>query len=1116
MAKRKSRGPESHAFRNKLLLNQWLISLFGIDPLTEHRVNGVEVRPFHKLAEPICDPRLEGLDKDNLHYFFHYLGDSPLFSYADPTADFPGFRISRDMLLTYEQNIVRHTQTINEKRNRPVVWKYYQWLTLLFVEIYLDRFFGNRDQLLADLNAFVDRFNSRWAEYKDVPPYSEDDLNKLCLQNATGSGKTLLMHVNLLQYRHYAAQYGKDKELSRVILLTPNDRLSEQHIAEFRESDIPADSYLQSRGGLFSQAKGLDRVDVLEITSLANQDGPNTIATRSLGDQNLLLVDEGHRGMSGKEEGVWFARRSSLCAKGFTFEYSATFEQAVQASGNAEFENTYAKTVLFDYSYRWFYGDGFGKDYQILNLPAVFEEAQAMYMTACLLKFYQQLRIYEDKTRDFQPFNLEKPLWVFVGSTVSSVSGSKDEKLVATDVASIIQFIAGFLANREQVLGRIEQLLVGTGQDTGLLDSDGNDIFSGAFRYLIQVRSGGETTETLYRDILARLFNNREGGHLVLYRIKGESGEVSLHAGSGEVPFGLINVGDAKSLCDHVADLAQQDGTQLSVRDSEFSEAMFASVKESTSPVNMLIGSKKFVEGWDCWRVSTMGLMHVGKSEGSQIIQLFGRGVRLKGYEWSLKRSGHSHAPVKPNFIEELETLNVFGIQADFMERFREFLRDEGLPGNERRTVITIPLNVTYDFGKKLKILRPKRKAADGREYDFKKDARVPTVGDVPDYMMNNPVEADWYPRIQALRSRETVRESRRDKVSFREQHLSLLDYDALYFELERFKRERSWHNLNITKDGIKALLADPNWYSLYLPEARLNPASYDGVLLLQQVALELLKRFCERYYNYCKRQYIEPRLELRDLTMGDDNIPQEEFYQLIVDGDANQVIQGIQQIKKELVQKKDDLLKIGDLQACNFGNHLFQPLFHVRRGGAISVLPVLLNDSEYQFVVDLKTWCDEQKDALQEEDIELFLLRNMSRGKGVGFFEAGNFHPDFILWMLVGGKQYVTFVEPHGLLHEGPASEKVLFHKRIKDVERRINGYQSGGDAETKGEEVHEDAVYGATILNSFVLSWTRYPELKWDNTREELENMNVLFMTDDRDRYIGKLFDKLKAAVG
>jgi hypothetical protein len=36
-------------------------------------------------------------------------------------------------------------------------------------------------------------------------------------------------------------------------------------------------------------------VDVLEITKLADQDGPNTIATRSLGDQNLLLVERASR-----------------------------------------------------------------------------------------------------------------------------------------------------------------------------------------------------------------------------------------------------------------------------------------------------------------------------------------------------------------------------------------------------------------------------------------------------------------------------------------------------------------------------------------------------------------------------------------------------------------------------------------------------------------------------------------------------------------------------------------------------------------------------------------------------------------------------------------------------
>ena len=48
--------------------------------------------------------------------------------------------------------------------------------------------------------------------------------------------------------------------------------------------------------------------------------------------------------------------------------------------------------------------------------------------------------------------------------------------------------------------------------------------------------------------------------------------------------------------------------------------------------------------------------------------------------------------------------------------------------------------------------------------------------------------------------------------------------------------------------------------------------------------------------------------------------------------------------------------------------------------------------------------------------------------------------------------------------------------------------------------------------ILNSFILSWTRHPQLSWGLSREEMEKMHVLFMNEDRDGYIDKLFDALK----
>ncbi|MDD4648560.1 MAG: DEAD/DEAH box helicase family protein [Desulfoplanes sp.] len=1128
MAKRKSSGPKHHPFRNKLLLNQWLISLFGIDPFQTHTIGDQVVRPFHVLSEPLKAKNSEGLTQGDLHKFFYQLTESTFFK-SDQC------RLSLDQIKNYEENIVSHTKAINEKRDRPVVWKYYQWLTLLFVEIYLDRFFGDIDGLLEDLNAFADRFNAKWTTYAPLVRFDEtdtkhehnlsffekDDLNKLCIQSATGSGKTLLMHVNMLQFKTYAAQYGRDKNLSRVFLLTPNARLSEQHVAEFKESDILARVV---RTPADAEQRTIYAVDVFEITKLGDKQGPGTIATKSLGNNNLLLVDEGHRGLSGKnvnkEENVWFKNRAMLCEKGFTFEYSATFEQAVSGGGH---EDDYARTVLFDYSYRWFYEDGFGKDYKIDNLPhpdqgtikRLLEKAKASrsaskkalkvehdrevaeailpyFLTAALLKFYQQLRIYQDKHQVFKPFNLEKPLWVFVGSTVTKAKGTKDEKAVASDVGKIITFIADFLGNKKKYSERIHDILTGKGQDTGLLDADGNDIFAGAFDYLNKLMNGGFSLEDLYLDILTRLFNNGNGGNLTLARIKGESGEIALRTGTEETPFGLINVGDAKGLCDHILEIADGEGIQLSVEETDFSEAMFSQVRESSSKVNLLIGSKKFVEGWDCWRVSSLGLMHVGKSEGSQIIQLFGRGVRLKGYEWSLKRSGHSYAPSQPEFIHDLETLNVFGIEADFMDKFRKFLKDEGLPGNEQRQRITIPLNVTFDIGKKLQILRPKRKKSDGKEYEFKKDGPVPTLGKVPEYLTRHRVEADWYPRIHSMESRDTKSLSEKDQVSLGTSQLALLDFDTLYFELERFKRERSWHNLNISKKGIKELLSKNDWYTLLLPEARLNPSGFDGVRLLQRIATELLKRHCDALYNYRRREFIEPRLELRDLTLDDDNLPQDDEYELIVDGSDTQVIQSILEIKDDLEKKKNQLTKVGDLSVCDFDRHLFQPVFNVRKGGKITILPVSLNPSEFQFVSDLKSWCAVNHEKLVNENTELFLLRNLSRGKGVGFFEAGGFHPDFILWVLTDDQQYIVFVEPHGLIHEGPGSRKVQFYHQIKDIETRLNK--------------------PGITLESFIVTPTKFSSLEWGVTKDELEERHVLFMADDKETYVGKLLNGLE----
>jgi hypothetical protein len=211
----KLKAAQSLEFANKLVLNQWILSLFGIDPLAVHKEGSREVRAMQTLAKLLRDCP-EGVDSDNLHRFYQQLKNNwRIDAILSPAA-----------LLQYEQNIVSHTEWLNQGRERPIEWKYYQWLSLLFGEIYLHQYFSDREKLLSQINDYVRRFNAHYKEKNiatGISEYTLEELNKLCLQNATGSGKTLVMHVNYRQFAHYAKEAGKHDAVTRTLLITPNE-----------------------------------------------------------------------------------------------------------------------------------------------------------------------------------------------------------------------------------------------------------------------------------------------------------------------------------------------------------------------------------------------------------------------------------------------------------------------------------------------------------------------------------------------------------------------------------------------------------------------------------------------------------------------------------------------------------------------------------------------------------------------------------------------------------------------------------------------------------------------------------------------------------------------------
>lgn len=1058
----------------RLVLNQWLLSRFGV---TE----------FEKLGDLLKDPEYEGYTDDNTTKYLGLL------------AGLPGraAMLSADILRGYDENIVRHWRQIVERRElaggAPLYLKYFQYLALLFAEIYLDRYFRDAAALRDELSGVAAYFSSGQSLGDQVGAYNDDDLRKLAYWQATGSGKTLLMHVNILQYRHYLDLHGRAHELNRIILLTPNEGLSRQHLEEFGRSNMEAELFRKDGGRLFTSQS----IEIIDINKLREDSGVKTVAVESFEGNNLVLVDEGHRGSGGED---WMGKRRSLVEQGFSFEYSATFGQAMKATKDTALTEEYAKCIIFDYSYKYFYRDGYGKDYAIFNLDDDSkEDIRQKYLTGGLLTFYQQLRLYRDQPGTFAPYRLAQPLMVFVGGSVTKSTSKRD----VSDVVDIVLFLAEIVhpRNRTIVTRRIGQLLDGS---AGLLDEGKREIFANSFSYLYGRKLSAEQA---YDDMLRVVFGAPAPGLLHAENLKGAEGEVALRVGTSE-PFGVINIGDASGLIKEFEKageraMAQGEPEPLVVREPEFSGSLFQRIDENDSPLTMLIGSKKFTEGWSSWRVSTMGLMNVGQSEGSQIIQLFGRGVRLQGYGFGLKRSKKVQEELRipaPKNIDCLETLGIFGVHASYMAEFRKYLEDEGLPSSTNRESFTLPTLKPFTTLPRLRVI------AVEEGIDFKKERPGPTLRRIAGSRRPSSVSLDWYPKIESQRSKGARTNGdavNKHEATLSHKHLAFMDLDTVFFELLRFKNEKSWYNLNLTREDIRDLLEHPDWYKLAIPPDALEFHDMGQVRMWQEIAVLLLKKYCDTFYKFKKSEFEAPHLEYRDLELDPERNPNIiTEYNFMIEPSEHDLIARLTDLKAEIVQGKLKPLvwNYNNFEALLFARHLYEPLLYLD-SKLVEVKPVPLNEGERDFIKHLKVFYD--KNGAVFAGKELYLLRNQSRGKGIGFFEAGNFYPDFILWLLHGDKQYITFVDPKGLRNlRGPEDPKISFYHVIKDVEQRL------GDS--------------SIVLNSFIVAPTPHRDVAhWEISGKRMsiadfKARNVYFQTDERDNYIGEILAKITPPVG
>ncbi|WP_347273117.1 DEAD/DEAH box helicase family protein [Candidatus Kuenenia sp.] len=445
-------------------------------------------------------------------------------------------------------------------KQQKVTLRYYQILAIYFTEVF-----------------FRQRYSKEFEDFAK---------SALAYWMATGSGKTMIMHINVFQFIEHNKGF-KDLEL---IITTPGVNLIHQHEREV----TPLVEYLNKIH------RNKIRFTIDTTSTLLNKAGGFFDFPDNKKYQRLILVDEAHIGLGTSQkddEGEFLKLRRRLNIKhSFLFEYSATIHNL-----DSKLENEYSKSIIYDYNYNLFYRDGYGNDFY-------FEKVNADVLLNGSLddNLALNLKVIEEKLDVFNKLDYsgikdlfsatafpDKPLIAFKGNTVND---KKDEGKKGADELSDISKIADYLAK----LTKAE------------------------------------------RAKIKNVSNSDYNGKLTLTRNPNAEDEILLSYGTGDY-WGIINVGNGLNFINDYKGENVEKVTSASVVISNIEKYLFENIDKPQSPINVLIGSRKFAEGWNCFRVSVIGLINLGKTKGNKIIQIFGRGVRLKGLKNDGKRKDLNH-----------------------------------------------------------------------------------------------------------------------------------------------------------------------------------------------------------------------------------------------------------------------------------------------------------------------------------------------------------------------------------------------------------------------------------------------------------------------------------------
>lgn len=861
---------------------------------------------------------------------------------------------------------------------------------------------------LISLKLYLNDAQNLYFEYLKFEPNISikiNEINRSSFWMATGSGKTIVMIKLIALLNELMLKRQIDKK--PIMLLAPNDKILTQfkYIIQsfnaFNERNIMLKELKDFEkkdfdGNIFNDTIiYISRSDLIDTEENVGKDAK----AKRINYKNFLqkegwyiLLDEAHKGDS--KDSVRKKYFNELArgfvedkenGKGFIFNFSATFDDDIDLI-----------TCAFNYNLERFNRDGYGKNIAVLesDSPEKINTIIESFIIFTAIKLIKEKLFNEfDKLNLKEKLLYHNPLIITVSDKVNT-----EDAGVKLYFEAILKILKENLNIKDIVVNLIQKL------KSVRLNFAGYELGNEFLQIIENIDA-----KTLRQSI----FYANEISSVEACKIKGNDKELAFKSKNALKPFLLLNIGNIREWeKEYIERLGIESGEDLA-------QGYFDSINETKSPINIMMGSKVFNEGWDSNRVNIISFINIGsKNAKKYVLQTIGRGVRIEPFS---------------NFRQRFQSCKIEHNQKEYLKQFCEGLE-------------TLFIMATDSYAIK-EILK-------GIE-SFK------TMGSINGFKINKtsyPLLVPEYKDSENLNKKYKISE-----VDFKNlnEYIKSFDEDVLLLSKGIESKDLGFNTLKkiLNKEDIEIIGNKEN----LLPQNAIRIIdnffhSYDKKLKEFKILDDEICHF-EKFSSTLDDMVIkEINKKIKELV---DSINIKGKSEEELDKEFEQGKISLQEykssIKKSAIQsnvRKQEIL--GYELNAKLSKHYYNPLI-IDKNNNGNIVYAIRHKSEIEFLEDLQSYISKTDNELENCNWCFCRLVENVDSIFIPYFdekvqEIRNFYPDFIFWIKKNDEYIILFVDPKGL------------EIAPQNAENKLQGFKyifEGKNLEYKGQKVKTKLIY-------------------------------------------------------